>query len=110
MYSAIWDTAATSTVITPRVIDDLGLLSTGTVKVTTSGGPFKSTVYRIALVLASRIGISNLKVTEAPIVKGIDVLIGMDVITLGDFAISNAGGKTTFSFRSPSVEEIDFNK
>ncbi|MBN4054780.1 hypothetical protein JYT87_03635, partial [Nitrospira defluvii] len=33
MYSAIWDTAATSTVITHRVVDDLGLLSTGRVKV-----------------------------------------------------------------------------
>lgn len=110
MYSAIWDTAATSTVITRRVIEALGLLSTGRVNVTTSGGPFESTVYRIALVLASRVGVSNLKVTEAPITKGIDILIGMDIITLGDFAISNAGGKTTFSFRSPSVEEIDFNK
>lgn len=109
-YWAIWDTAATSTVITPRVIDDLNLPAKGSVKVNTSGGPIRSALYQIALVLVSRVGVSDLKVTEAPLVKGADVLIGMDIITLGDFALSNAGGKTTFSFRSPSLHEIDFNK
>lgn len=33
----------------------------------------------------------------------------MDIISRGDFAITNFGGKTTFSFRIPSTEEIDFN-
>ena len=32
----------------------------------------------------------------------------MDVITTGDLAITNHNGKTTFSFRVPSCEEIDF--
>lgn len=32
----------------------------------------------------------------------------MDVIGLGDFAVSNYRGKTTFTFRVPSLEEIDF--
>jgi len=32
----------------------------------------------------------------------------MDIISLGDFAISNHKGKTTFSFRIPSGEEIYF--
>ena len=39
-----------------------------------------------------------------------DVLIGMDIINLGDFAVSNHNGKTTFSFRMPSVDEIIFTK
>jgi hypothetical protein len=41
-------------------------------------------------------------------VEGCDVLIGMDVITTGDLAITNHNGKTTFSFRAPACEEIDF--
>jgi len=41
-------------------------------------------------------------------VDGCDVLIGMDVITTGDLAITNHNGKTTFSFRVPPCEEIDF--
>jgi hypothetical protein len=38
------------------------------------------------------------------------MLIGMDVINYGDFAISNYNGKTTFSFRMPSLMKIDFCK
>ena len=41
-------------------------------------------------------------------IQGADVLIGMDVINCGDFAISNLDGKTSFSFRMPSLERIDF--
>ena len=39
-----------------------------------------------------------------------DMLIGMDVITLGDFAVTNLNGKTMYSFRMPSMTEIDFTK
>ena len=38
-----------------------------------------------------------------------DMVIGMDIISKGDFAITNKDEKTTFSFRVPSVEEIDFS-
>jgi len=41
-------------------------------------------------------------------IDGCDVLIGMDVITTGDLAITNHNGKTTFSFRVTPREEIDF--
>jgi len=41
---------------------------------------------------------------------GMDVLIGMDIITLGDFAITNENNKTTFSFRIPSLHTIDYVK
>lgn len=34
----------------------------------------------------------------------------MDIISKGDFAITNVDGKTVFSFRIPSVETIDFVK
>jgi len=32
----------------------------------------------------------------------------MDIITKGDFSISNFNGLTTLSFRCPSQEKIDF--
>lgn len=37
-----------------------------------------------------------------------DVLIGMDIINQGDFAITNQNDKTMLSFRMPSRESIDF--
>jgi hypothetical protein len=40
-----------------------------------------------------------------------ELIIGMDIITLGDFAISNKDNKTTVSFRIPPRDEpIDFLK
>lgn len=39
---------------------------------------------------------------------GCDALIGMDVITLGDFSITNHKGITCMSFRCPSSHEIDY--
>ena len=40
--------------------------------------------------------------------QGIDILIGMDIISKGDFAISNYNGKTQFSFRLPSQQDVDY--
>ena len=39
-----------------------------------------------------------------------DFLIGMDIITLGDFSVTNVDNATTFSFRYPSCETIDYVK
>ena len=34
--------------------------------------------------------------------KDYDVIIGMDVITLGDFALTNTKDKSVFTFRYPT--------
>ena len=39
-----------------------------------------------------------------------DMLIGMDVISLCDFTITNPGAETKFSFQVPSTLDIDFEK
>ena len=41
---------------------------------------------------------------------GTEVLIGMDIISLGDFAVTNLNNKTWFTFRMPSVARLDFVK
>ena len=40
----------------------------------------------------------------------IGMLIGMDIISKGDFAVSNFDGNTVFTFRYPSNSEINFVK
>ena len=63
----------------------------------------------INLVLNNEVIFRNWIVMDSEIgAQGIDVLIGMDIISQGDFAISNYGGKTQFSFRIPSQEHIEF--
>jgi len=35
-------------------------------------------------------------------------MIGIDIIGMGDFAVTNGDSKTTLSFRIPSSRQIDF--
>ena len=39
---------------------------------------------------------------------GVDVLIGMDILGMGDFTVTHHQGNTTFSYCCPSRREIDF--
>ena len=49
---------------------------------------------------SKRIGVCNIQSAH-----DIDMLIGMDIIQLGDFHISNTDGKTRFSYIVPSLPE-----
>ena len=42
------------------------------------------------------------------VLRDADVLVGMDIINQGDFAVTNPDGRTKFSFRVPSIADIDF--
>ena len=108
-YQAIWDTGATQTAITKKVAADCGLKPTGMCKVSTASGEVDTCTYFVSLYLPNRVCLPQVRATEA-ILRGADVLIGMDVITRGDFVITNHQGKTNVSFRMPSLECIDFVK
>jgi len=108
-YVGLWDTGAMSSVVTRKVINDLNLKpSGGTFVRNTSGIRFEQT-YKINILLPSKVGVSFLDVTEG-ILTDFDVLIGMDVICRGDFAISNSNNETTFTFQIPATHKIDFEK
>lgn len=74
------------------------------------GGITEQEVYMINLMLPNGIGFTNIQVTKAEALPGAQVLIGMDIITMGDFAITNKDGNTVFSFRYPSLATIDYIK
>lgn len=104
---AIWDTGATASVITSKVAKALDLEPIGMTEVHTAGGVRICNVYIVDLLLPNEVFIPNVQVTEADMTTN-DVLIGMDIITLGDFALTNFGGKTRFTFSIPSTRVIDF--
>jgi predicted aspartyl protease len=106
-FTAIWDTGATGTVISQKVINACGLKPIGIAEVNTANEKRLSSVYLASIFLPNHVSFAQLRVTEGTISGG-DVLIGMDIITRGDFAITNSDGKTTFSFRWPSTKRIDF--
>ncbi len=109
---AIWDTGATTTVITKQLSQECGLKATGMAQVRGVHGTARVNVYLINLRLPNKVEIINLHVSEADRLAveddGAQVLIGMDVIGAGDFAVSNYQNRTTFTFRMPSQEQIDF--
>lgn len=109
-FIAIWDTGATSSVITQKVANDCGLKPIGMAKVHHAKGETTTRVYLASVFLPNKVVIPQVRIIEGVIAGDADVLIGMDIIGAGDFAVTNKDGKTTFSFRMPSIERIDFVK
>ena len=106
-----WDCGATYSSISKELAQELGLKPCGMETTTSTTNSELSNVYEIILILHNEIGIP-MKVSAVSNIhdSGIDMLIGMDVIALGDFAISTYNEETCFSFRYPSQGLIDFTK
>lgn len=104
----IWDTGATGTVITQKVVDALQLQPTGYTTVHTAGGIVDSPTFLVDVVLSSGVRVTELNVTLGNLYDSVDLLIGMDIIQLGDFAVTNFNGNTCMSFRIPSLHQIDY--
>jgi hypothetical protein len=109
-FTALWDTGATGSVISQRVVQACQLRSIGTRKVNHVQGSTEDVPsYAVNVKLPSDVEFQDLRVILGNL-RGYDVLIGMDIISLGDFAITHPDGNTKFSFRIPSQAAIDFAK
>ena len=111
-FGALWDTGATSSAITGAVVAECGLKPVGRVKVFHAGiedEPDETDAYVVDIGLPNRVVVPGVRVSRSGF-KGGDVLIGMDIITAGDFAITHPNGKTQFTFQTPSQADIDFVK
>ena len=104
---AVWDTGATSSVISQNTVKACGLKPIGITSVGHLKGVSQANVYYINMYLPNDVAASNLRVIQGEL-DDLDVLIGMDIIAMGDFAVTNPEGKTKFSFRLPSISDIDF--
>ena len=107
-FSAIWDTGATGSVITQAVVDACGLVATGMTEVRHVNGSSLVETYLVNIVLPNSVGYSGIRVTKGDLSGGVDIIVGMNIITTGDFTVTNVNGITKFSFRVPSVGHIDF--
>src|SRR3989344_2278711 len=114
-YQALWDNGATNSAITRRVIEDLGIHPVRTTTIQHAGGTSPANIYLVNLVLPDNVMVESVHVSEVTAIDGhlphdqrANVIIGMDIIGLGDFAVTNFTNKTTLSFRIPSAQEIDF--
>lgn len=103
--NAMWDTGATNTLISPRIIQTLKLKPFGKSSISSANGVIEANSYLIHVGLPSGSIITNILALENNN-EDYEIVIGMDIITQGDFAFSNKDEHSTFSFRIPSSEEI----
>lgn len=108
MWSALWDTGASKSCISKKIVDYLHLIPVGKTSISTANGISDVNTYFVNVGLPNGVMIPNVLVSCADLGDNLDALIGMDIISYGDFSITNFNGRTTFSFRIPSIEEIDF--
>lgn len=106
---ALWDTGATRTCISEELAGELNLIPSGKTFINTPSGSSTQNTYLADLHLPNGVVVKNVMIIDAKIGnQKIDLLIGMDIITLGDFSVSNFNNKTYFSFRTPSQKHADY--
>lgn len=98
--TCLWDTGATHSAITKNksTASALGLIASGEAKIVYGSGAAITKFYTIALTLPNLPFVPEIWVTESDAALG--VILGMDVICMGDFAIARcAGVRVCFAFR-----------
>ena len=107
---ALWDTGATHSVLSPKISKDLGLTPVDNLNIGGIDGDKSSDVVMVTIILPNDTVLTGRRFYVSNI-PGVDVLIGMDIISKGDFNISNANGKTLFSFVIPPYKnKISYSK
>jgi hypothetical protein len=96
---AFWDTGAQICAISKRLAQAMGLVQAGTVDAGGFGGDSKETpFYRIDLTLPDSQPFYSLAVVEYAGKPAHDIIIGMNIITAGDFALTREASGTRFTF------------
>ena len=106
--TGLWDTGASKSAISPSVVERIGAHPVGSTRVSTAGGEKAATTYMVNMILPNQVGFSGVLVARLQDMVGFDTIIGMDIITAGDFAITNMRGRTCVTYRFPSVKRLDF--
>ncbi|MGC1188380.1 MAG: aspartyl protease family protein [Candidatus Acidiferrales bacterium] len=106
--SALWDTGATGSSITPSVVKNLGLTPIGSQVVNHFGGTSTKNTYLVNVFLPNSVTIVGVVVTECEETAQFGFILGMEIITKGDFSITNVANQTWVSFRVPSMTGIDY--
>ena len=106
---ALWDTGATGTCISTDVVSRLMMTPTGKKNIQTPSGSSQVNTYLVDVMLPNNVNIPQIEVCDSEIGnQGLGMLIGMDIITKGDFSVSNYNGRTVFSFRIPSRKTTNY--
>jgi|GEM_PF-3182310 len=104
----LWDTGASLTFIKPKIRDQLKLCmfkTDASATIAGVGGLFKADFTIISIQLNDYFTIEYCPVYVLDFPIDSDMIIGMDILSMGDFLVSSADKKTTFSFVVPPLPE-----
>lgn len=110
-YWALWDTGASRCAISKKAAQELNLISLGNFGIKHIGSTQSVAKYKVNLFLSEGIEFRDVEMYGTPHDDfNHDIIIGMNIITQGDFAISHSDDKTMFSFRYPSNGMVDLKQ
>ena len=93
----LWDTGSTSTLISSKVVSELGLKPYGRCLVSDNSTVDERDTYLIHVGLPTGNTAINVE-AMLTLSEDYDVIIGMDIIASGNFKLTNENGKSVFSF------------
>jgi hypothetical protein len=103
---ALWDTGATISAITPKLVKELNFIPAGTMAISGITGSLDVEFVLTTIQLPAGILRKNIKMAVCDFSQDINIILGMDIITLGDFELLHGSNKTIFSFSSPPSAKI----
>jgi hypothetical protein len=110
--TALWDTGTMMTCMKPRLKEQLKLrviTPNPPMVISGVGGTVKADRTIGSIFLADNFMVEYCPIYVLDFPGNTDLIIGMDIIRMGDFAVCNANGETSFSFAMPPFpDRINF--
>ncbi|MBR3597856.1 MAG: hypothetical protein IKL47_12880 [Clostridia bacterium] len=100
--NALWDTGSTESLISENIVKMIDPILKSKAKYVTKDTVIESETYAVSLSLSEEITFRDVLVKKADLSeKNVDIIIGMDIISRGDFEIRNYNNLIEFAFRIP---------
>ena len=107
---ALWDKNFEQTLISDGIIKMINPLQKSKTKIVSKDEIFESAIYSISISLSDEITFRDVEVQNADLSeKEVDIVIGMDIISRGDFEVRNYNNIVEFAFRIPPKNEPIFD-
>lgn len=104
--NAIIDTGATMSAISKNLAEKSSAVKRGVSCVLGVHSTSHVNKYSACLALPNGILFEDIKLVEINSLGTFDVLLGTDILSKGDFAVSKQLGKIYFSYRTPSADNL----
>lgn len=96
--SALWDTGATTSMLNDSVARALNLGEIGYTEYAHANGIAESSIYAADVDFQGGLKIRKIELIGLSDIHDFGLLIGMDIISQGDFRVRNDNGNTVFTF------------